>query len=290
MSKYLLCCPHGGFNDQISVIYTCYNYCKNTNRILLVYTNCLEDEKDDFIENCLYSFDFTKYIHFDLDNIIFDREIIENIIDIIDDIDIKKYMSVFNVNIPKKLQRFISNYNNNPELLNQSYQFLLNDYSEKIIGYFNCGGIYNLDINFLNKFFFKEPIKTLFYERIKNLPSYYVSFHIRNTDYKSDYKKIIEDNIGLLSHPIYLATDSIEVLNYINSISKNKIYQFTKLNLENKPLHNYHHGVVSKDERFIDLILDLLCVANSNIFVSSVGGFSFLCNKYFENKSLIQFY
>jgi len=68
------------------------------------------------------------------------------------------------------------------------------------------------------------------------------------------------------------------------------VYQFSTLHCDNKPLHNYHYGVINKEQRFIELILDLLCVANSDIFVPSVGGFSALCYKYYSNKNLIQFY
>lgn len=291
MNKYLLCIPYGGYNDQISVIYHCYMYCQQVGRILLLYTNVIDklEEEDDNILNSIYTFDLNKYIHFNLENFITDTDTIENIIENIDDINISQYIPFYEFKIPKKLERYITFKNNVNRTQFNDISFLFMNLPHRVISYCNCGGNYDLDINYLNKFYFKEPIKSIYLERIELLPKYYVSFHIRNTDYKCDYKKIFEENKNLLEHPIYLATDSVEVLEYVKSIAKNKVYQFSNLHYENKPIH-MSYNIIDKEKRFIELILDLLCVANSNIFVPSVGGFSALCNKYFNNKHLIQFY
>jgi hypothetical protein len=296
--KYLLCVPYGGYNDQISVIYKCLVYCKNNNRVLLLYTNCNDnvDLIDDRILNSMYNFDFNKYIHFELDNFISDKETIEKILEEeLEDNDIIPCITYYSFNIPKKLQKYVKNKgHNNQKLELYGNNILLFNFPHKLITFCGCGGNYNLDINYLNKFFFKEPIKSLYNERRSLLPEFYASFHIRNTDYKCDYKKIFEDNNDLLKYPIYLATDSYEVIEYLNNISKNNVYHFTELKKDNKPIHYNHEN---KDKRFIEIILDLLCVANSNIFVSTPrrpgvagGGFSTLCNTYFNNKNLIQFY
>lgn len=291
MSKYLLCCFFGGYNDQISVIYTCYKYCISVGRILLVYNNCI-DINDDINNNHLnsfYRFNLTDYIHFDLDNIIFDNKLIEDILSNIQDNEIFMYSIDNNICIPKKLERYVKYVSNEIDNKIKFIYFYIN-FEYTLISYYNCGGNYDLDINYLNKFYFKEPIKSLYLNRIKFLPDFYVSFHIRNTDYKCDYKKIFEEHKNLLEHPIYLATDSVEVFEYVKSIAKNKVYQFSTLHSDNKPLHHFNNGIIDNRDRFIELILDLLCVANSNIFVPSVGGFSALCYKYFNNKNLIQFY
>lgn len=291
MDKYLLCIPYGGYNDQISVIYACHKYCQQFKRTLLLYTNCLEDDEilDNNIINSIYTFDLNKYIHFELDNLITDKVTIENILENIQIEDILQYMPIYDIYIPKKLKKYFRYDNQNFTLKYLSSQYLFHDFSNKLMCYYNCGGNYNLDINYLNKFFFKEQIFELFIERINILPKNYVSFHIRNTDYNCDYKKIFEDNKHLLEHPIFLATDSVEALEYLKSISKNKVYQFSTIHNENKPIH-MSYNIINKEQRFIELILDLLCVANSDIFVQSVGGFSALCNKYFSNKNLIQFF
>lgn len=292
MSKYLLCVPYGGYNDQISVIYHCYQYCQLVGRTLLLYTNCIDEKEeiDEYIQNTIYTFDLDKFIHIELKNFITDKETIENILECIEDIDILQYIPIYDLKIPKKIQKYFR-YDIEDERLKQISQICLYyDFPHKLMCYYNCGGNYDLDTNYLNKFYFKEPIKSMYEERKKFLPEFYVSFHIRNTDYKCDYKKIFEEHKELLEQPIYLATDSVEVLEYVKSIAKNKVYQFSTLHSENKPLHNFHYGIISKEQRFIELILDLLCVANSNIFIPSVGGFSALCYKYFNNKNLIQFY
>jgi len=292
MEKYFLCVPYGGYNDQISVIYTCYNYCQQVNRTLLLYTNCFDEKEeiDEYIQNTIYTFDFNKLIHLELKNLITERETIENILENIQSNEILQYMPIYDLNIPKKLKKYIRYDIQDIQLVKISKKYLFNNFNIKLMCYYNCGGIYDLDINYLNKFYFKEPIKSMYEERKKFLPEFYVSFHIRNTDYTCDYKRIFEEHKQLLEQPIYLATDSIEVLEYVKSIAKNKVYQFSTLHIDNKPLHNYHYGIISKEQRFIELILDLLCVGNSNIFIPSVGGFSALCNKYFSNKNLIQFF
>jgi len=292
MNKYLLCVPYGGYNDQISVIYKCYLYCQQVNRTLLVYTNCIDknDEIDDLIQNTMYTFDLNKYIHFELKNFITDKITIDKILEDIQDNEFLKFMPIYDLKIPKKIQKYFKYDPKDILLQNYSQQCLFYDYPHKLICYYNCGGNYNLDINYLNKFFFKEPIKTMFEERKKLLPNNYIAFHIRNTDYKSEYKNIFEIYKNCLKYPIYLATDSVEVLQYVKSIAQNSVFHFSYLNENNMPLHMTSKHLIDKEQRFIELILDLLCVANSNIFIPSIGGFSYLCNNYFSNKNLIQFY
>jgi hypothetical protein len=247
MQKYLLCCPYGGYNDQISVIYHCYIYCQQVGRTLLLYTNCIDknEEIDDGIQNTIYTFDLNKYIHFELENFISDKETIENILENIQDNDILQYMPIYDLNIPKKLKKYIRYDTQDENLVFLSRDYLFYNFEHKLMCYYNCGGNYDLDINYLNKFFFKEQIKTLYEDRKKLLPENYVSFHIRNTDYNCDYKKIFEEYENLLEFPIYLATDSVEVLKYVKSIAKKEVYQFSILHNENKPLHLKYFGFIT---------------------------------------------
>jgi len=299
MSKYLLCIPHAGWNDQLSIIYKCYIYCYYTNRILLLYNNCLnEDEDFDHPNlNCIYNFDLTKYINIKLNNIITDKNTIEKIIESIPDNEILRYIPHYYDNeLPKRLNRYFYhkdeikdniNYDNIMENNNNILNYNHTDIT--LVCFYDCGGLIFNDTNFLSCFVFRNNIKEQYNHRLELLPKEYVSFHIRNTDRKCDYKEIIEQNKQYLLEPIYLATDSIEVYNYVKSIAKNKVYHFSTLNLDNKPIHHYHKNIISKEQRLIELILDLLCVANSKIYISSVGGFSTLCKTYFDNRTLIQF-
>jgi len=196
MNKYLLCCFFGGYNDQISVIYTCYKYCISVGRTLLLYTNCIDEieEIDEYIQNTIYTFDLNKFIHFELKNFITDKETIENILKPIEDIDILQYMPIYDLNIPKKLKKYIRYDIEDKQLVQISKNYFFYDFDIKLMCYYNCGGNYDLDINYLDKFYFKEPIKSMFKERKSLLPNNYVSFHIRNTDYQCDYKKIFEEH------------------------------------------------------------------------------------------------
>ena len=68
--KYLLCRPEGGFNDMLCQIYKCYQYCKKHNRCLLLDT-----------KHTSFGLSFHKYFTFiNNDNIIYDSDVIFNLI------------------------------------------------------------------------------------------------------------------------------------------------------------------------------------------------------------------
>lgn len=298
MSKYLLCIPHAGWNDQLSTIYKCFIYCMYNNRILLLYNNCIRDNEDGDHPNlnCIYNFDLSKYININLNNTITDVSIIEQILDTIPENEIFPYIPYYYDNeLPKRLHRYFIHKDNketifdiNQLIYNNRNMFQLH-FEQRLLCFYDCGGLPNLDTRFLSCFVFKKNIKEFYEKRLNQLPEKYVAFHIRNTDRKCDYKDIFEKNKEYLTQPIFLATDSIEVIDYLKTIAKNSIYTFSKLHNDNKAIHHHHWGVISKEKRFIDMILDLLCVANADKYISSVGGFSTLCQTYFDNKFLLQF-
>lgn len=51
------------------------------------------------------------------------------------------------------------------------------------------------------------------------MPKNYISIQVRNTDLKCDYKSILKNHYNLLkTNNVYLATDSLEVLNYFREL------------------------------------------------------------------------
>jgi hypothetical protein len=122
------------------------------------------------------------------------------------------------------------------------------------------------------------------YQLIKN---HYLSIHIRNTDYKCDYKKNYEDNICLIKSfkEIYLATDDKQALNFYKA-NKLPIFNFTTF--PDNYYYNLHDSHIDSNIKFIDLFCDIYIVSLSKALLSnSKGGFVGLLRNCFDDKITI---
>ena len=204
-NKYILCRPSGGLNDTLFQIYICYKYCVEYNRTLLIdvkYYNFLNA-----------SFD-TIFI-WDEDNVIINIDIVN---DIIDDNNLSVYPAI----LQNRLSTYQAEYDlkyQNLACENHLLQFDLNkEYDENILVHHAWGGGDPLDL--VRKLKICDNYKNIILEKYKLVPKPYVSVHIRDTDIhtKIDYRNYYYSNEEKMKHNyIYLATDSIDVLNFFST-------------------------------------------------------------------------
>ncbi len=276
MSKYLLCRPLGGLNDNFSRIYLCLKHCKKYNRILMI----------DMKYNNGYSINFSDYFNIsDEHNIIYDSNKIKEIIT-------GSEFSIYPNEIID-LYNYKMDYDSNWFYQTTSSKIytdidLNKNYSEDIVLYNACGGgngsLEIFKIIQLNKFVLDE-----FYIRYNQIDKLYTSIHIRNTDYKMDYEKFYENNKHKINDKnIFLATDSKSVLNFF--LEKNISFKnFTSLPENDSPIHN-RWTQNDKSRVFLDTICDLLLLSLGNEFIlpdTYFYGYTRLAYNLFLNKNIV---
>ena len=266
--KYVYCVPHiRGFNDILCTIANCLNYCRKYDRILLL---------DTFINT--YKINLIDYFIINCEEIIIDKNMIENIL-LNDDLT---YYPVKSINAKKYLT-----YCNNTMRFD-----LESEYDEDVLIYSDSRGFYNSGLDFLKylKMIPNTDLYNILHNRLSQLNSKYVSIHIRNTDYQSNYIKTYDDNKLIIENypKIFLATDSMEVFKYFKSLNL-QLISFTKLPEINEPLHDTK--LINSNDVFVDMFCDLILLGMSDkiILPDIYYGFSRLALQLNENKKLLSF-
>jgi len=275
MSKYVYFEPSAGFNDILSNITRCLEYCVQNKRILLV--NGMKST---------YKINFSDY--FDMvsnDNIIFDTEIIKKICS-------NTSYSIYPNELQDKMNDILENniifnygrnttefcYNNNYII----FELFDKEISEDIIIFRCCGGANGYIL--LKQLTFKKNILDICKERYNRLNKPYLGIQIRNTDRKCDYIQFFIDNEMLIKSytEIYISTDDINALQFFREKDL-EIKNFTSF-----PTHKFkslHHSNIDPHTKFIDMISDIYIMSLSDKLISpSEGGFIRLIKDVMKNK------
>lgn len=278
-NKYILCRPKGGFNDMLTQIEKCWKYAEIFNRKLIID-----------------SLDSGFHDHFDHYFISKKNQSVLPIYDIPNDINCNA--SVF----PNELTNTIQTYNSFYDIqyhnffdkdsgVQLTFDFSIN-YEQNILIHEQCGRN-NDSINALNRIRLTQEISKKIQEKMKFLGNY-ISIHIRNTDYKTNYKKFFNE-IKNENSPIkkyVLCTDDYLCQQYAKDFFENKILFTHKVpNTQGAPLH--YNDNLNRLETNINTIMDLLILAmgqeikftktENNIY----SGFSLLAKNLNHNKKIV---
>jgi len=281
--QYLLCRPMNGLNDMLCYLYICYNYCYKNNITLLIDTTYKE---------CCMGSSFDSYFNFNKNNKI-------NIISNIDEINniLKNNNFTIYPNISQSELFDYTVYFNNSIIYISNYNIeaqinFCKIYSENLLlcNSFSCGEDSLKLLNFLT---LNKQIISEIWRRYDIIEKPYTSIHIRNTDYKTDYIKIYNNNKkDIINSNIFLASDSIDVVNFYKNIEFIKLYNFNNsLNNDNNPIHYYCNN---KYSMMVDTLCDLILLALGNKFIKPenmvlgfLSGFTRLAYNLFNNKDLV---
>lgn len=274
--KFLICVPEGGFNDILSRIWYCYEYCKKYKRVLVIDTRktCLGESIYRYLETkdpIIYNGDLDTWYESIKTKTIYPPE-----------------LSGLTGRVPAKFNLINNNiiYNYNETIVSIG---LDREYSEDILYYCSCGG--SKGIKTLQLFTFTKEIQDDFQERYMQMPKPYIGIHIRNTDRKSDvhgflskYKKQIQNK------HIFLASDNIDTIQEIKEEFGSYIHTFSEIpKLEGKRNIHDNHPTIDNHKFNKDMILDLLLLASANEFIFSCiqSGYSRLADDLYHDKKIL---
>lgn len=257
--------PQGGLNDCMDLINDVFEYCNKYNRILLINGSKSE-----------YATNFSDYFKFLNNKIICDTS------------EVVKICSDANINTsvyPDYLRYKMKDILNGEQCFTFGKPFYICKYNgamldlpemhrpEKIIIFAMCGNARDGYIMF-RQLKISVNIKNVCKRRYSLLKKPYMSIHVRNTDYKSDYESLYNNNRDLIHSysDVYLATDDKHVINFFKSKGLS-IKNFTTF--PNGNYYNLHYSEINANTKMVDLFCDIFMIAMSeNLISNSRGGFT----------------
>jgi hypothetical protein len=263
-NKYILCRPNGGFNDTLCQIQKCINYANKYNRILIIDKNRFGQ-----LSNFSKFFIFKNCHKIKIAN--------KKLITSLDLLDC----------FPPEIQGKINKYKT--RLIDHSilfidgtktistFNFNLN-YKESLLVHDQFGGG-SLSFKLISQIMIKKKWRSIIKNNLPFLGSYYTAIHIRNSDFKTNYKvflnKIFPELIG---KKILLCSEDKTVSRAFRS---NR--EITLLNRSN-----------CKNDPELQSLIDLIALGGAselfytNLTFGNYSGFSRLAGYLCKNKKVIE--
>lgn len=261
--KYLYLIPQGGFNDILCRIMSALIFCRRYNRILLL----------DTVHTISYGINWSDFFGMNISDVIYDIKKIKNII-----LNSNKKLSVY----PKELDGKILDIIDGKFRLERISK-PTSAKTEDVIFNRECGGCFSgysifklLKIN-LN-------IKRYCQIKYSSIPKKYLGIHIRNTDYKNNYRLLYKKNKSLIHKydNIYVASDDPRVIEYFKTKNLN-VFNFTTFH--ESPNETLHYSNVPGNIKIRDIMCDIFILSQSDkILSTSKGGFTQLIKSCFKKK------
>ncbi len=300
--RMILCRPENGLNDMFVEIEKCCRYAEIFDRIVIVDTNYLNSPyfKDD-LSNYFISTD---------DRLVLDAKIIcDDQTGLID-----TYLKSNDLNVyPNFMADKIDSYhiewdcaqNRFVEMCARmpiSFDFEQN-YSEDLLVHDDVTGGH-ISIFAMGRMRLNDKVKDAFESRMSKVKEGYIAIHIRNTDYKTDYKSQLLELKSEIENQdcrnLFVATDNKICLDYCRVIfSHMNVFSFSKLPKDiGVPMHHYgingNGGNIDIYNNNVDAILDLLMLAfSTKLFALKTtngwcSGFSHLACNLRDNPTILK--
>jgi hypothetical protein len=283
--KFVLCVPHGGLNDSLCQIELCWQYCEKNGRKLII----------DLSNSGFMVGNFFDY--FSLINEVKDVDVMSS--------HIVKYlnsMRCYPHEFKGKIHRISFLWNKESHMFYDLHtgRALTFDFSKKyyesVLIHEQCGGG-SLSYNFFDRIEFNLQLKSIIKNRLEILPSNYISIHVRNTDYRTEYEYHLKSLIGELDgENILICSDDASVFGFVRSnFLRSNIFTLSEpMIFHNKPIHvksNYDNDTTRRTAT-VNAFIDLMGMAFSKklyTFKSVAGnrsGYSRLAQYLNENKNI----
>jgi len=284
----LLCKPFGGLNDTLEQINKCFKYAIQYNRTLFIDTN-----ESGLMSDFSLFFEFNKGFKINIVTNVGENEYMRFNRMETNPIELKGCVNQ-NLIYSQKKRNFIEK--NSEKLITFDFNVT---HSEELLIHAQDGDVGDAHQSFLTHLKIKNNLIDKINNLRKDLPSEYISIHIRNTDYQTDYKSFFS-NIEkmIIGKNIFISSDDKRVIDFgINFFKNSKVFSTHRtVDLMGTPLHN--RGSYSTDseraEATREAIRDMILLALGSDFYFTntttgiVSGYSRLVQYINNNKYLIK--
>jgi len=281
--KYVLCKPRGGLNDTLCEIEKCWRYAEKTNRYLLIDTN----------NSGLYD-DFFNYFQSDSTKVIKKNNYKElNKLDAYPKI-CQGELDTYQAEYSPILKNFVEKSTGARLSFNMDLT-----YKEDVLVHESCWEGEFLSIYCLDGLVLRPEVAQHIKQKMEDakLDVFdYVAVHIRNTDYKMDYKKFFDQLLPDVSNKtVLVCSDDYEVFSYARkTLNKSRVVRLSTFkDNHGAPLHHTRH----KDQYAMNLevLTDLIGMAKSKKFYMAnvdntkrFSGFTMLAYTLKENPDIVR--
>ncbi|CAH0997920.1 hypothetical protein EMA8858_04055 [Emticicia aquatica] len=334
MKKIVLCIPRGcGLNDILCRVGFSLEYCQKYNRTLIIDTriaglwddfsnyfiknnddldiieradnqtlkqlnllSCYPNERQGKIEFIYYDFYCNQKTNHIKNSFIRKTTLFLELF--------RLYISVPNTSIYQKLLLIFDSIK-----FKKSKNILANNDScdaDVILHHQSGGGVTSL--NTLKFFKFTKDLKEHLLEKMQECGDDYFAIHVRNTDYKSNYKAYFDTIKDIVAgKKLLICSDDVEAINYAKFFFDTAdVFSFSHIEKrDGKPLHKSSWNKTPDEKKRInyDMFVDLVCLANAQkLFIipllegnylsfevpkGSFSGFSLLAKGLHENKDIL---
>ncbi|MBC7605180.1 MAG: hypothetical protein H7255_21285 [Ramlibacter sp.] len=258
MERTVLCRPQGGLNDMLSRIEVCCRYAEVSMRRVVVDTN----------------YAGTQSFHDDLRNY-FDSRQSRLLLGLDETSETLDSISV----APSFLQGRVSSYvaqRREPKahgeqrppdemgwcdtITGKSIKFDLNKLHEEQLLVHHADGRNELALFALMRMVVKREVSDELKRRLMAIGAGYHAIHVRHTDYRSNYRPLIEAMRQSPPHKLFVATDNVQVLEEFRAaLGAKRVFSFSALPASaGEPLHRNPPASSDQFARNRDAIVDLL--------------------------------
>jgi hypothetical protein len=280
--SYIIVQPRGGFSDVMCNIQIAFDYAVKYNRLLIIDTT----NNQGFLYQDIH--EYLTFVHPSI-----------HICDLDEFYDSIKEKSFYPPELKNKLSKIKNNY-----VLSKGFVIDVDGnevftgidfnktYLESVLLYSQCGR-HSINYYIFNYVKFKKPVIDEYQRRLSILPSLFNSFHIRNTDHKSDVPFFLEKYKNVMSEtPFFLASDNFFDLLKIKEIFGDNMYTFSDIpNNDGKAIHRLNKiSKEKKTERIIELLADIIVLSSGKeyYYSCSKSGYSLLANYFHKNNNILK--
>ncbi|MCJ2141765.1 hypothetical protein [Methylobacterium sp. E-066] len=252
--KYILCRPDAGLNDMLTQIEIMHRYAELADRIVVVDAGY---KHGFFFQDSFSKYFISKDARLALD--------VSHIKQPIDELTTFPAALFGRASSYKPLwSDMLGNWVDTDSNVQLTFD-MRRKYDEQLLIHHQCGGNQNA-LFALTKIIVADEIINSLAERIDAIGAPFSAIHIRNTDYKTDYKTAINALKESIFFPVFIATDNSECRNYCVSVfGRNNVKFFSSLPDDGNPIH-LNRSFAPLFRRNADSILDLLTIALSTKF------------------------
>lgn len=172
------------------------------------------------------------------------------------------------------------------------------DHSEPLILHEQCGGG-TQSLELLRFLTLSERLKREANGALSSIPSTYAAIHIRNTDYKTDYRPFLTDlRMALSGKNVLVCSDDVHAITFAKTVlADSNVFTVTlTIDLGGRPLHRRenHQTAAARGVSADNSLIDLIALGRATelhfakVATGGVSGFSRLANALRDNPKVLQ--